>query len=247
MSPEDHARDMAKEAAGNWRKFESFAWHAAPDDGVDWAIVYTSNRDSGLLEQSNAAQIAAELEQFTGYTWNGEEDIEPDVREASHNHWAVGHVDGFAIRVYCQATRLMGWREPGLAWDAATVAVYKDALKEQGFDPDEDDRSLTDAWLKWCEIKCALDDYPVLDEEDYSRREYESAVEWISSEGTRYLADEGVPEDWAEQVWSWLWENDQGELESRDDQGPAPSRDSIREALRALGWHEPEDDEEEGS
>jgi len=44
----------AKEAAGNHRKFDCFAWHERPDDDENWCIVYVSNRDSGLLDQSNA-------------------------------------------------------------------------------------------------------------------------------------------------------------------------------------------------
>ena len=50
----------AKEMAGNWRKFQSFAWHRghALEDAGQWAIVYTSHRDSGLLNQSNSTEIA---------------------------------------------------------------------------------------------------------------------------------------------------------------------------------------------
>ena len=85
----------AKAAAGNWRKFESFVWWRARemDDAADHAIIYTHHRDSGLLDQSNAAVIAKALDTFT-------EGDDPDVTFESHNHWAVGHIDGFAIRVY---------------------------------------------------------------------------------------------------------------------------------------------------
>ncbi|WP_164102247.1 hypothetical protein [Candidatus Laterigemmans baculatus] len=83
--------DAAKQAAGNWRKFESFAWFRRDDidDPENWAIIYTHNRDSGLLDQSNAAAIAKALEPFEG-----------DVVFESHSHWAVGYVDGFSIRVF---------------------------------------------------------------------------------------------------------------------------------------------------
>ena len=63
------------------------------DDPDNWAIVYTHNRDSGLLAQSNAAVIADALRPFS-------ETENPDVVFESHSHWAVGHVDGFSIRVY---------------------------------------------------------------------------------------------------------------------------------------------------
>lgn len=87
--------DAARKAAGNWRKFVCFAWdrERGLDDPDDWAIIYTHNRDSGLLDMSNADAIAKALEPFTA----GDD---PDVVFESHSHWAVGHVDGFSIRVH---------------------------------------------------------------------------------------------------------------------------------------------------
>ncbi len=97
MSPLDHAEDYAKKLANNHAKFQSFDWNhdAQPDDKHLWAIVYTSNRDSGCLDQSNEAQILKALKPFTGWHKDGE-----TVETLSHSHWAVGHVDGFMIRVY---------------------------------------------------------------------------------------------------------------------------------------------------
>ena len=46
-----------------------------------------------MLDLSNAGVIAKALEPFT----DGDD---PDVVMESHNHWAVGHVDGFSIRVF---------------------------------------------------------------------------------------------------------------------------------------------------
>ena len=51
--------DAAHAAAGNWQRFDCFAWFRQselkrPDD---WSVIYTHNRDSGLLDQSNAAVI----------------------------------------------------------------------------------------------------------------------------------------------------------------------------------------------
>lgn len=87
--------DAAQEAAGNWQRWTCFVWlrdHEI-EDPENWAIIYTHNRDSGLLDQSNADAIAEAMEPFT----DGDD---PDVVMESHNHWAVGHVDGFSIRVY---------------------------------------------------------------------------------------------------------------------------------------------------
>ncbi len=87
--------DAATHAAGNWKRFSCFCWDRLQeiDDPDNWAIAYTHNRDSGLLAQSNAAAIAERLRPYS-------QAEDPDVVFESHSHWAVGHVDGFSIRVY---------------------------------------------------------------------------------------------------------------------------------------------------
>jgi hypothetical protein len=91
MTLEDAARTMA----GNWRSWTCFVWDRKHDlrDPENWSIIYTHNRDSGLLDQSNAEVIAKALTPFSA----GDD---ADVVFETHAHWAVGHVDGFSIRVY---------------------------------------------------------------------------------------------------------------------------------------------------
>ena len=86
--------EAADSVAGNWKRFEWFAWYDKPaaDDLESWGLIYTHNRDSGPLDRCNAAEIADALAPFA-------EAEESDVVFETHNHWAVGHVDGFAIRV----------------------------------------------------------------------------------------------------------------------------------------------------
>jgi hypothetical protein len=45
--------DAARAAAGNWKRFSCFCWDRLReiDDPDAWAIVYTHNSDSGLLDQ----------------------------------------------------------------------------------------------------------------------------------------------------------------------------------------------------
>ncbi len=60
--------DAAKEAAGNWQhpgRASSGTESSELDDPDNWAIIYTHNRDSGLLDQSNADAIAEAMEPFT--------------------------------------------------------------------------------------------------------------------------------------------------------------------------------------
>lgn len=85
----------AKELAGNWQEFNCFAWHRAPElaDAGNWAVIYTSNRDSGLVTQSNEAEINKRLQPFSGGS-------DPDLIFERHDHWAAGYMSGFSIRVY---------------------------------------------------------------------------------------------------------------------------------------------------
>jgi hypothetical protein len=182
--------DLAKEAAGSWRKMECFCWFGEPDDSENWCIVYTHNRDSDVLDQSNAAAIVEEMKPFV-------EDGTAVPEE--HSHWACGWISGYSIRVY----------------DA------------QG--------QITPAFKKWNEIQDRLEDYPVLDDSDLNEREHEDAIERI-----QWLCPSdaicGLPDDWAEEVSSWLWEHNIGDGEFGEDE--------VWSAFKSLGWLEDEFEDE---
>ena len=59
--------EAASQAAGNWKRYSCFCWDRMReiDDPDDWAIIYTHHRDSGLLDQSNAAAMADALRSFS--------------------------------------------------------------------------------------------------------------------------------------------------------------------------------------
>jgi hypothetical protein len=197
MDLQDHIEDAARECAGNWTKFESFGLSTSmfdmddPEECQRWCIVHTLNRDSGLLEQSNASVIDEELGEFVG----------PDLQPMRAGHWGFGWVDGFLMRVY------------------------------------DGEGNITKPFAKWAELALALQDYPVLSDEDYSRREYEATIENI-------CGNSGCEEVEAKQVFSWLWDNNQRELDSHDDQGGYPSYEAIRDALIALELREQGEDAE---
>lgn len=185
--------DAAKQAAGNWRRFECFIWYRDEiRDADNWAIIYTHHRDSGLLDQSNAGVIAKAMEPFT----DGDD---PDVVMESHNHFLVGHIDGFSVRVF------------------------------KG-------KEITPAFRKYHELAEAMDCYPILDEEDYSNREYEATIEDITSSAWRLRGEYELPDDWEYEVYSWLSDNDCSEIENTDDQGGYPSEESIQRAFQELGY-----------
>lgn len=97
-----------------------------------------------------------------------------------------------------------------------------------------DGKTPTPAFECLCELAASLDGYPLLDEQDYSDREYETTLENIGNEG-RQLFEGECPEGWESKVFSWLWNNNQRAVENQDDQGGYPSQVQIKEALIDLG------------
>jgi hypothetical protein len=187
-------KEAADEAAGNWQRFKCFVWYR--DDIADkdnWSIIYTHNRDSGLLDQSNSAVINKAMMPFT-------EGDDPDVVFESHNHWAVGHVDGFSIRVFTK-------RGP-----------------------------ITKAFRTYHELAERMDNYPILDENDYSDREYEATIANFPDAAWRLKDEFDLPDDWVGEVYSWLSDHNDRALENRDDQGGYPDEEELRAAFTALGY-----------
>lgn len=181
-------------AAGNWQRFNCFGWFRRIDlnDAENWAIIYTHNRDSGLLDQSNAAVIKKAMMPFS-------EVDDPDVFFESHHHWAVGHVDGFSIRVVR-------------------------------------DEQITDAFKAYHHLSQRLDDYPILDEADYSEREIEATFENINDSAWRLKDEFELPEEWVTEVYSWFSDHNERAIENRDDQGGYPREQELRDAFAALGY-----------
>jgi hypothetical protein len=184
----------AKEAAGNWQDFTCFSWFRQDeiDDPENWAIIYTHHRDSGLLDQSNAEAISNALRSFA-------EGDNPNVVVESHNHWAVGHIDGFSIRVFRRG-------------------------------------HITKAFRKYHELAQKLADYPVLDENDWSLREYEATLENIADAAWRLKNEYELPESWENAVYGWFSEQDCSAIENCDDQGGYPTEEQLRAAFEALDY-----------
>ena len=98
------------------------------------------------------------------------------------------------------------------------------------------DGEITEAFRRYHELAERMADYPVLDEEDYSRREYEATVENIADAAWQLKGEYGLPDDWQYEVYGWLSENEPNEIENRDDQGGYPSEDALQRAFEDLGF-----------
>ena len=186
--------EAARTAAGNWQHVDSFVWYRDEEltDPENWSIIYTHHRDSGLLDQSNASVIDAALQPFT-------EGDNPDVIAEHHTHWAVGSIDGYAIRVFRNG-------------------------------------QITDAFRAYHHLAEQMAEYPILDEDDYSRREYEATLENIADSAWRLKDEYDLADGWEYEIYDWLSDHDDGELENVDDQGGYPSEESLRMAVDALGF-----------
>jgi hypothetical protein len=171
--------DRAQEAAGNWKKFQSFGsgrwcqyfeprdipcgWTEDDFKPEEWYIHYSTNRDANILTQVNHNCLTKLMEPFM-------EADRPDVVSEVHNHWAVGWVEGFAVRCL-------------------------DGLEE------------TDAWVALCEFLDALEEYPVADDDAFSEAEFEAGIENISWIGRGMLSDD-APDGWEYQVYDLLDEDE---------------------------------------
>jgi hypothetical protein len=104
-----------------------------------------------------------------------------------------------------------------------------------------DDGSTHPAALAACDWAAALADYPVADESHFSELEYDEAVETIklvtggtiTRDGLSYEASELLPDDWAEQTFSAMYE-------AGADTSPDGMRgESIEDAMLELGFYVP--------
>jgi hypothetical protein len=96
------------------------------------------------------------------------------------------------------------------------------------------DAEVSPAFQEFCRIQEELDNYPVLDESDYSEREFEATLENHRNELWR-LKD-NLPEGWEGEVYGWFDDNGQSQFtENRDDQGGYAPEEEIIKALKELG------------
>jgi hypothetical protein len=164
-----------------------------------WARVFGRSRDSDNLEISNYETVLASFAE--------KYELNEDYRVEGSSHWAVGWTDTILVHALdcgCERPQIRkgpDWESKGNKWfqchncnTLLTLAAIKPIFK--------------DAW----EFKLDLDNYPLLDEEDYSRREHEDFTEWVEQELGWYcrkaeLSDEDEEKVTVEEVVTWLYRN----------------------------------------
>jgi len=179
-------------------------WGAITDlQDQGWMLCFSRHRDSDHLQNSNFETI---LKAF------GEKyELNDDFRVEGSSHWAVGWMDQMMVRaLQCDCED----------WEDAHITQHPDG-KAMGLKLWRCHTCGLDFGLGRCrpivedtfEFASRLADYPVLDEEDFSRREYEEFCEWIeNSIGSVVVSlqnDERIKDDFdpdMEKVFEYLFE-----------------------------------------
>jgi hypothetical protein len=94
--------------------------------------------------------------------------------------------------------------------------------------------TITAAFQEFCRIQQRLADSPILDEQDYSRREYEATLANYRDE-MGPLKD-ALPQGWEAEAFTWFGDHGQDRfIANPDDQGGHAPREAILAALHDLG------------
>lgn len=94
----------------------------------------------------------------------------------------------------------------------------------------------TEAGKKILDWKSALENYPVANDEDFSRRESEAQHESIENAYITGDTIDNLPDDWVDQVWKFLW--DIGKID------PYVADEDVTFACKELNFLEKEEDDE---
>ena len=194
-------------------------------NNIDWTDVEAAAND-----------VAGNWQKFTCFAWSRGYDLE------DAECWAIFYTSGRDAGLLAQsnhdeiAKRLAPFMEgddPDVVAESHShwAVGFLDGFSIRVFDKDG---GITAAFKEYCEIKRRLDDYPILSEADYSKREYEATLDNYRSE--MWGMDKKLPEGWESEVFSWFSDNGHDRFtENRDDQGGYTDRENIMEALQSLG------------
>lgn len=167
-------QDRAAELAGNWKKGSYLTWWDKPPDADNWLLYNYRNRDSGILDQSNAATIEKMFGRFVKAGVN--------VKLCRFGHWLCGWTDALAVRVYDNRNKITN-----------AFKLFVDVLDDLEHDPvlDYDDYADREyqattaniaeaAWLH-CEVELSDDTVGLV--YDWLDSHYRDAVENMDGSG----------------------------------------------------------------
>lgn len=172
-----------------------------------------SERAGCLTLEQFAEEFANNHAEFESFAWSGGYEIDKEGGDC--RQWGIYYTSNRDSDILYKSNEKVIEEEMG-EFDEGQVRFerhshwlvgYVDGLSVRVYN---DDGTITDACRKLHDILCRMDDYPVLDEEDYSQREFDASLEYIEMlcppRGVEMIDE--LPEDWVHQVWEWLWDND---------------------------------------
>lgn len=189
------------------------------------------------LDLEEAAQKAAgNWQQFNSFVWFRNREIE------DADKWAIIYTHSRDSRLLDQsnAAFIAKAMEPFAEADDPDVVFeshhhwvvgHLDGFSIRVFDGISD---ITEAFKAYHELSERMDGYPILDESDYSSREYEATFDNIKDAAWRLKNEFDLPEGWVGQVYDWLSDHRSGEIENKDDQGGYPKEEALKAAFEAL-------------
>lgn len=192
---------------------------------IDWTDV-----------EDAARQLAGNWRNFECFAWHRASDLEDADR------WMIWYTSSREANLLEQSNEsfINKRLEPFAEGDEPEVVFERHSHFAVGFLDGmsirvfRQDGTITGAFKEFCRIQQRLDDYPVLDEQNYSEREYEATLDNYRSEMWRLRDD--LPGGWESEVYSWFSDNCHDRyIENRDDQGGYAPREAIVTALQDLG------------
>lgn len=195
------------------------------------------------LREITPEEIKQALERPGSFGYSGSRDMFEtwslgpliDMRDAD----LVLQSNSFAMKAELERLEEAGEIEPD-SWEVTGCGHWGFGyVGHLSFKAVDDDGEPTKVFSHIMEMVDCIQEYVVLDSSDHSEREYDAQLESIEQNAPG-LKDE-LPEEWQNQVFSWLWENMQTEAFDGDDRTYI-SEDCVSAACEALGFAEEEEE-----
>ena len=184
-----------------------------------------------------AREAAGNWRSWTCFVWDREREIDdPDEWAIIYTHHRDSRLlDQSNAAAMADALRSFSESEnPDVVFEshAHWVVGRVDGFSIRVYRGDE----ITEAFHTYHGLMEQLDGYPVLDEADYSSREYEAALENIEDAAWRLKSTSDLHDGWEAQVYEWLSAHRPGAVENKDDRGAYPSERELLDAFNGLGY-----------
>lgn len=192
----------------------------------------------GELDLKDAAKEAAgNWQRFKCFVWYRDEELKnpEDWAVIYTHHRDSGLLDQSNASVINKAiSPFTNGNDPDLVfeshshWAVGSISGFSVRVFKRG--------RITKAFRTYHELAVQIEEYPILDEHDYSERESNATYENVGEAAWRLTTDFNLPDDWQSDVYSWLSEHRDNALENSSDQGGWPDDDALQAAFEALGY-----------